>query len=249
MGAATSGFVTSLDASIHYLDCRPDDDRPDLAPVLFVPGMTDVADDYRAIADLVGRRTIVVDLRGHGRSSASDGWGLEHHVADIAAVVDATIDGPVHLMTFSRGTCYALGWLRLHAERVLSLAVGDYPAREIRIEPDIADRLLSSTWRGTPVHERVDPEAIRQVFAHSRDRELWDVVDALEVPVAVVRSSATAPLDDGDWERYAQLAPEVRREHYDDSPHDIFRVDRGRFPRLVAEVAADGDRSAPRDSW
>ncbi len=244
MGSVTSGFVTSVDATVHYLDCRPIDDGADLPPVLFVPGMTDVADDYREIADHIGRRTIVIDLRGRGRSEASDGWSLEHHVADIAAVVDAAIDGPMHLMTFSRGTCYALAWLQHHADRVLSVSVGDYPAREIHIAPEIADRLLSSTWRGTPVHERVDPAAVRQVLAHSRDRDLWHVVDALEVPVAVVRSNASAPIDDADWERYARLAPGVRRERYDDSPHDIFRVDRGRYPRLVAEIAAEGDRSA-----
>jgi non-heme chloroperoxidase len=238
-----SGFVEHDGATTHYLDCRPADGElidADVPPILFVPGMTDVADDYRNIADHTGRRTVVVDLRAHGKSTAISNWDIDGHASDIDAVARVVIDGPVHLMTFSRGTCYSLAWCGAHSDRVLSLTIGDYPAREIGLTPETAERLLGTTWRGTPVRERVDEMAFEKVVAASVDRPLWHVVDELQVPVTVVRSSANVPMNDADWERYRELG--VRRIRYDDSPHDIFRTDRVRYPRLAAEVAADVDR-------
>jgi non-heme chloroperoxidase len=241
MSSVTSGVVEHDGASTHYLDCRPVDDV-DVPPILFVPGMTDVADDYRQIAEHTGRRTVVVELRAHGESTATSDWDIDGHASDIEAVARALVDGPVHLMTFSRGTSYALAWCGAHPDRVLSLTIGDYPAREIGLTPEIANRLLGTTWRGTPVHERVHPDGFAEIVAASVDRPLWHIVEQLDVPVTVVRSSAGVPMNDSDWQRYGDLG--VRRIRYEDSPHDIFRGDRARYPRLVAEVAGEVDRES-----
>jgi pimeloyl-ACP methyl ester carboxylesterase len=209
--------------------------------------MTDVAADYVGIADVTGRRTIVVELRGHGRSDAPpDGYGMAEHVGDIDAVVTAAVgpEAPVHLMTFSRGTGYTFGWIEQHRERVLSLSIGDYPAREIAIPVSIADSLLANRWRGTPVHERLDATAAVGKFAASRDQPRWDLVAGLAadgVPVLVVRSTAQAPLNDDDWARYQALDGPIELVEFSESPHDIFRPDRTRYPRLVAELAARAD--------
>ena len=58
-------------------------------------------------------------------------------------------------MTFSRGTCYALGWTEQHPGRVRSISIGDYPAREIPISPDIHPTFSLGRWRGTPVADRI----------------------------------------------------------------------------------------------
>jgi non-heme chloroperoxidase len=220
--------------------------------VVFVPGMTDVAADYDSLAGVIDRRTIVIDLRGHGLSDApADGYGMAEHVGDIDAVVNAAVgpDRPVHLMTFSRGTGYAFGWIDEHRERVLSLSIGDYPAREIAIPVTVADTLLQSTWRGTPVSERLDRGAAVGKFAASRDHPRWDLVAAIAaggVPVLVVRSTAAAPMTDDDWVRYHQLDVPIELVEFDDSPHDIFRPDRTRYPRLVAELIERADARLPR---
>ena len=54
-------------ARIRFLDSGGDDRG---APIIFVPGFTCVADDYTGILPDLGRRVIVVELRGHGRSTA-----------------------------------------------------------------------------------------------------------------------------------------------------------------------------------
>jgi pimeloyl-ACP methyl ester carboxylesterase len=230
---------------IHYrIGLPPDGHRG--PPIVFVPGMTDLATDYDGIAEATGRRTIVVELRGHGWSDApEDGYRLSDHVDDLDAVIDEAVGpgAPVHLMTFSRGTGYALGWVERHPGRVLSLAIGDYPAREIRIPVTVAESLMQGRWRGTPVSDRLDERAALAKVAASEDRPYWQLVAGLRKPVLVVRSTAAAPLNDDDWQRYQGLDGDIELVDFADSPHDIFRPDRTRYPQLVAALVERAESS------
>jgi non-heme chloroperoxidase len=155
--------------------------------------------------------------------------------ADVGAVVDAVTTGPVHMVTFSRGTSYAIAWALEHPERVLSFAIGDYVPEE-RVLPDTASRfLLDGRWRGSPVRERLDEEAANSAFRAARARSFWEPLSRLQPPLLVVRSSSSPIVSDADWARYARLFPAAHLHEFHDSPHDIFRPDRGRYPRLVRE--------------
>ena len=229
-----SHFAANGDTRIHYLDSGGDDRG---APIVFVPGMTDLADDYTEILPLLGRRTVVVELRGHGRSDApEDGYDLGTLSADVGAVVDAVTDGPVHIMTFSRGTTYAIAWAVAHPERVRSLAIGDYVPAEIVLPDPHMHRLLDGRWRGSPVRDRLDYEAAVKTFRAAQGRSYWEELSALQPPMLVVRSPNSPLVDDASWVRYQQLFPSAELHEFDDSPHDIFRPDRGRFPKLVREL-------------
>ena len=158
-------IATTGDTRVRYLDSGGDDRG---APVVFVPGFTCVADDYTEVLPLFGRCTLVVELRGHGRSVAPHGpYDAAARAGDIGAAIDAVTDGPAHLMTFSRGTSYALTWALAHRERVRSISIGDYLPEEI----------FPAAW----LHE------------------------------------------------------------FPDSPHDIFRPDRGRYPLLVRDLVDSVD--------
>jgi pimeloyl-ACP methyl ester carboxylesterase len=237
-----SRFTDNGDARIHYLDSGGDDRG---APIVFVPGMTCVADDYREVMPLFGRRTLVVDLRGHGDSGAPvNGYDLTTLSGDVGAVVDGVTDGPIHMVTFSRGTTYAVAWALAHADRVLSLAIGDYIPEERVLPPGVAHRLLTGRWRGSPVHERLDTDAANKTFQAARARSFWDELSLLKIPLLVVRCGDRVLVTDEEWARYKRLFPHARLVEFHDSPHDIFRPDRGRYPRLVKEHVdrADGDR-------
>jgi non-heme chloroperoxidase len=239
-----SRFVTSAGARIHYLDSGGDDRG---APVVFVPGMTDLAEDYREVLGNFGRRTVVVELRGHGRSSAPrEGYGLEQQCDDVGAVVDDITEGPVHLVTFSRGTSYAVGWAVQHGDRVRSLAIGDYVPAEIVPPPGAVERLLDGRWRGRSVRDRLDAAAARRIFAAARQRSFWEPLASLQPALLVVRSRERQLVDDRAWARYARSFPEARLVEFSDSPHDIFRPDRDRYPRLVRDhiEAAEGVSTA-----
>jgi non-heme chloroperoxidase len=51
----------------------------------------------------------------------------------------------------------------------------------------------------------------------------------------VVRSPNSPIIDAAAWARYRRLFPMARLHEFPDSPHDIFRPDRGRYPVLVRE--------------
>jgi non-heme chloroperoxidase len=227
-------FTANDGTRIHYLDS----DGPDRgAPIVFVPGMTDIADDYIDIMPLLGRRAVVVELRGHGRSDAPEsGYDFATLSADVGAAIDAVTRGPVHMMTFSRGTTYAIGWAVAHPDRVRSIAIGDYVPAEI-VLPDVhVQRLLSGRWRGTPVRERLNYQAAVKTFRAAQGRSFWKPLSRLQLPLLVVRSPASPLVDDAAWARYKRMFPTAQLHEFHDSPHDIFRPDRGRFPKLVREL-------------
>lgn len=219
------------DARIRYLDSGGDDGG---APVVFVPGFTCVADDYTEVPALLGRRTVIVELRGHGRSVAPHGpYDATARAGDIGAVIDEVTDGPVHLMTFSRGTSYALTWALAHPGRVRSISIGDYLPEEIVLPDGVATGVLDGSWRGTPVHERVDRGAAVETFAAAVSRSFWEPLARWGPPLLVVRSPNSPIIDEAAWARYRLLFPAARLHEFPDSPHDIFRPDRGRYPLLV----------------
>jgi non-heme chloroperoxidase len=237
-----SRFIDNGDARIHYLDSGGDDRG---APIVFVPGMTDIADDYTEVMPLFGRRTLIVELRGHGKSDApASGYDLTTLSDDVGAVVDAATDGPIHMVTFSRGTSYAVAWALEHSDRVRSLAIGDYVPEEKVLPNDVSRFLLDGRWRGSPVSERVNEDAATKTFQAARDRSFWEVLAALQLPLLVVRSGDSILVGDDKWSRYKAMFPNAQLVEFQDSPHDIFRPDRGRYPRLVQEHVdrADGDR-------
>ena len=228
---ATSRFTHNGDVRIHYLDSGGEDRG---APIVFVPGMTDVADDYIEVLPLFGRRTIVVEVRGHGRSSSPQrGYDLATLSADVGAVVDAVTDGPVHVVTFSRGTSCAVAWVLEHADRVRSLAIGDYVPEEKVLPPEVSRRLLSGRWRGTPVTERVNGDAGIKTFEAAHARSFWNELAGLGLPLLAVRSGTSVLVGEREWSRYGRLFPHAELVEFDDSPHDIFRPERGRYPRLI----------------
>ncbi|MGW0159156.1 alpha/beta fold hydrolase [Mycobacterium sp. NPDC003323] len=235
-------FVTRGDVRLRCLDSGGGDDAG--APVVFVPGFTCVADDYLEVLPHFGRRTVVAELRGHGHSVAPHGpYDSAAIAADVAAVVDAVTAGPVHLVTFSRGTCYALIWALANRRRVRSISIGDYVPEEIVLPDEHAAIVLDGRWRGTMVHQRVDRAAAVATLSSAVAQSLWEPLARWAPPLLAVRSPNAPIVDDAAWARYHRLFPGARLHEFADSPHDIFRPDRGRFPRLVREhiEAVDAD--------
>lgn len=241
---AESRYVDNGGVRLHYLDSGGDDGR---APIVFVPGMTCLAQDYVDALPAFGRRTAVVELRGHGRSEApASGYDSDTLASDVGAAVDAVTDGPVHVTTFSRGTAYALIWALRNTGRVLSISIGDYVPQEIPLPGQVRVRLLDGRWRGTPVHDRVDREAGMATFEAARQQSFWEALARWRPPLLVVRSPNSPLIDDDSWARYRALFPAAALHVFPDSPHDVFRPDRTRYPTLVREHvdAVDAEREA-----
>jgi len=68
--------------------------RPDLAPVVLLHGAGGNARTWTAIAAALGeRRIILVDMPGHGRSAAAQGWELESTASLLRASLAPALEG------------------------------------------------------------------------------------------------------------------------------------------------------------
>ena len=246
-----SRYAASGSVRVHYLDSAAGAGGDGRAPLVFVPGLTDVAVDYLPVLGEFGRRTLVVDLRGRGASTApAEGYAAADHVGDVEAVADAAGVDRFHLATFSRGTPYGLGFAFRRPDRVLTVSIGDYPAREIGLPDGVADSLAAGRWRGEPVLDRIAEAALHGIAAQSVERPLWDELGALGCPVLVMRGGRTDRrghvfLDDEAQDRYRRAVPGVEIVTFDDSSHDLFRPDPTRYPRLVAAFTARHEPGPP----
>lgn len=221
--------------TIRCLDNDPS--QPVGLPVVFVPGITDVADDYLESFDcFADRRWVVVELRGRGGSTAPPrGYSAREQAGDVCAVMAELGIGAFHLMTFSRGTTPGLQVAFLQAKEVRSVSIGDYRPAEIAITPDLVERLWSSTWRGTPVSSRVARHALDGIQADAQAREFWDELAALNVPVLVARGSEGGIVTDALAERYRDAIPDIEVVTIPGSAHDLFRPSRTAYPNAVLE--------------
>jgi len=229
-------FVENNGVKIRYLDLRPAD--PSGHPVVFVPGIVDTADEYlEALECFDDRRVLVVELRGRGGSDAPlEGYSSDDQAGDVRAVLsDSGVDA-FHLMTFSRGTTAGLKAAFDGPARVLSVAIGDYPATEIVLLDDFADRMSAMSWRGIPNSERMPRHAMEAVQRESRREGLWERLAALNVPVLVARGSEPdSLLGDHRAERFRETIPEVEIAVIPGAGHDLFRPVRAAYPLLVRD--------------
>lgn len=228
-------FAANDRLQIRYLDNDPAE--PAGLPIVFVPGITDFADEYSAVLEFVApRRLVVVEMRGRGGSDCPrTGYSVPEQATDVEAVIADTGIGRFHLMTFSRGTTPAIEVALAHPERVASLSIGDYLAAEIALPEQWVDSQWASRWRGRPMPERVQRHVLEEIRGAARGRELWTDVAGLGVPVLVARGDSGGILSEGPLERYRQSIPGVEVVAIPGAGHDLFRPDRLAYPAAVLE--------------
>jgi pimeloyl-ACP methyl ester carboxylesterase len=252
-----SVYVDHDGVRLHYLDSGGldsgglDSGGPaSAAPLVFVPGMGDDADEFdHLLADLLPRRVLAVDLRGRGRSEVPDGgWGLAEHVADLAVVIGHAGIGRTHIASYSRGTSYAVGWAIGHADQVLSVAIGDYGARQVKVPEDHWASWGKRRWRGRAGDERMDARAILGVFTEGEAIDLFDDLGALGVPVLVMHGTERDAMVTPELlARYRAHVPNVETVAFAGSGHNLWRPDPHRFAATLADFLARVDAALPAD--
>jgi non-heme chloroperoxidase len=234
--AATERWTTRSGPRLRYLDNAPAE--PEGLPILFAPGLSDLADEYLDTLDHFGpRRVLVAEVRGRGRSEAPDsGYTVPDQADDLQAVLDEEGIDRFHLMTFSRGTSWGLELALRAPDRVASLAIGDYKAVEVHLPETFVDWQMGTTFRGRPMEQRIDRRVLEQIVEASVARELWDELTALDAPLLVARPGGEGGiLSDESIDRYREVRPDVEVVVIPDAPHDLFRPDRLAYPRAVTD--------------
>ncbi|MVZ99481.1 alpha/beta fold hydrolase [Actinomadura sp. LD22] len=112
---------------------------PSGAPLVALHGVTGHGARWRRTAErhLADRYTLAPDLRGHGRSPYEPPWGVEQHVEDVLAVMDAENLDRADLVGHSYGGMIAVHLARTAPHRVRRLVLLD-PA--IGLDPADAAR-------------------------------------------------------------------------------------------------------------
>ncbi|MFI5053412.1 MAG: alpha/beta fold hydrolase [Acidimicrobiia bacterium] len=234
---AIERFTTRSGVKIRYLDNAPAD--PAGLPILFSPGVTDFADEYGALLEyFLPRRVLVVEVRGRGGSEAPPtGYAVTDHVRDLEAVIEEEGIDRLHLMTFSRGTSWALDLALSNPARVASFSIGDYRAVEVGMPDTFADHMMSTTFRGKPLTERIPRHVLEELQRASRARELWDRLPELG-PLLVARGGEGSMVSDDVVEQYRAVRPDVEIVDIPGAGHDLFRPDRTAYPAAVADFLA-----------
>ena len=228
-------WTTRSGIRIRYLDNAPA--APVGLPLLFSPGLTDFADDYLPMLDaLLPRRVLVVEVRGRGGSEAPPtGYAVADHMRDLEAVIDEEGLERFHVMTFSRGTSWALDLTLSDPARVASLSIGDYLAIEMQLPPEFTDQQMKLRWRGVPLVDRVQRHVLAELQAQSQARELWDDLATLAVPLLLARGGDGGIVGAAAERRYRTVRPDVEVVTIPGATHDVFRPDRIAYPAAVAD--------------
>lgn len=235
-------FVDNQGVRIRYLDNAPD---PVVGlPVLFVPGITDFADEYADALEVFGsRRILVIEMRGRGGSDAPPtGYTVADQSSDVEAVIADNALGRFHMMTFSRGTTPGLEVALHRPARVVTVSIGDYLPAEIALPTSFAEMMWSTRWRGRPMPERIARHVIEGIQAQAQSREMWTDLAALGVPVLVARGSEGGLVTDDHVDRYRQMVPDVEVVSIRGADHDLFRPSRSAYPEAVLDFIS---RRAP----
>lgn len=168
----------------------------DGTPVILLHGFPTDSSSWTQIAALLhaaGLRTFALDQRGYSpgaRPPGRDAYRLEHLVADVLALVDATGQGRVHLVGHDWGG--AIAWLTAgnHADRIASVTVLSTPhpgamGRALRSPdqlrrswymgafqlPAVPERIVALGFRSLMVGSGMPPEDAEHHAARFADAE------------------------------------------------------------------------------
>jgi N-formylmaleamate deformylase len=100
------------------------------SPVLLLHGLTDAGATWQAVAHALAasHHVVVLDQRGHGKSSAPEaGYGISDFVSDAAEVISALDLAPVAVVGHSLGGLIALHLASTHPYLVSRLVMEDPP--------------------------------------------------------------------------------------------------------------------------
>lgn len=180
--AEPEGFLVTADdgTRIHFLDWGDPADGPDAAAagtpapgVLLVPGVLQPAWAWAPVARRLraSRRTVVVDLRGHGLSDAPpDGYDLGRLAADVvlAAEGSGALDGaPVALAGHGFGAMVAAAAAALLGDRCAGLVLVDGGWERVEETTGLD---VDAFLRGLDE----PPEVLRSMDAFLADRRAFD---------------------------------------------------------------------------
>lgn len=234
-------YAHNGEVRIHYYDSGTPSESSERLPLIICPGLSETAEDYLDLLEtLQPRRTIALSFRGRGRSDTPvNGYDLDEHVADLAAVIDEVGVDRYHLMGYSRGVAYALAYAQRNKQRVQSLILCDYPPEH---------RSMQEEWPEGYIHDYLIPygraNLIRQdaVYGIQRNSTQQSLAGELDMPVLIAQGGLPdSLLSEEDIERYRQMCSRLMVRVYEEAGHGIKMTEKSALYRDISVFAAAND--------
>lgn len=235
----------------------------DAPTVVILHGLAGSSTEFTATAEVLApRRVILVDLRGHGRSTrVPERLDRAAFVDDVARVIRAEADAPVDLVGQSMGGHTAMLVAAEHPQlvrRVVLLEVdegggsrADHEAMAdyFRSWPvPFADRDAAAAWlgdgpletawvadleqRGDGLYPRFDPDVMLEVISHVAEPR-WVEWESVTAPTFVVYADRGMFAEE-QKSRFVARGGNVTRVDLSDASHDA-HLDA--FPQWIASLA------------
>lgn len=220
-----SGLAINQDVNIHYLDTIREANQQ-LTPIIICPGLSETAEEYEDLLTyLLPRRAIALSFRGRGRSDTPrTKYDLADHVSDLSAVIQETSIDRFHLMGYSRGVSYALGYAQTNENRLSSLIVQDYPAEHKQMSVQWAEDYIHNYLMPTGRNKYIRQQAVKGIQRESTPIQLYAKLD---LPVLVIRGLLEGSLlSDADLLQYSHMFNDILVKEFAGSAHDIRDTER-----------------------
>ena len=185
--------------------------RPKLPPraTLFVlPGITDDKEYVRSYAEHLaeaGYSAILVDTRGHGRSSGQWlGWGLQES-RDLSQVIDALkIEGPMAVLGHSYGGATAIIWASREPRLRVALAMSPFASVRDCIDDLPGVRTVIPHW----IRQRIVDLAGRLGHFDPDEASAKEAVKHSKTPMLIVHGNKDPLVPYQESEAIAAAAPD-----------------------------------------
>jgi pimeloyl-ACP methyl ester carboxylesterase len=205
---------------IHYYDSLEKSDKK-LIPLIVCPGLSETAEEYIDLLEAASpRRCILISFRGRGKSDTPDvGYNLDDHVSDIESVVQHAGIELFHLLGYSRGVSYALGYAQRYRDQIKSLILGDYPPEHRAMPQDWPDDYINNYLIPYNRTDNIRPKAVRGIQKESSQINLES---NFSMHVLVARGKLKESLvTDTDLARYKKMCSKLSIKEYFLSGHNI----------------------------
>lgn len=243
----SDGIPFSGDARLRWIELPGDG-----TPVLLLHGLgCHGAASWAEAAVRLGRRAVILDLPGHGRSDAPPGFGYTlPELADAVAAVIRGIGGPLDVVGHSLGGSVAVALAHRHPDLVhravlVEPAIDIYPSTPGDIASTPEDTLASGGWRELLSREvpwrraevkLTDPVALvrcARALGDEHAARLHEQLSTMPVPTTLVR---------GDLREYAAFheitGGGVRDVRVTNAQHFVMNDQPEAFAEIVREALA-----------
>lgn len=231
------GKVDNYGVLIHYIESHVEAD--DKSPLVIIPGFTEDAEDYKDIIKAFkDRKCVAITLRGRGQSDAPEsGYTLEDHVSDIKAVVDQLALESFHILGYSRGVSYMLDYALNNISKIKGMIIGDYPGVHNRLSEHWVELFINlPPWHGKTALERMPRHAIDAIQRESAQKQFYEALGAVKVPVLILKGDQKGSLLSEDAQAsYFDALEDVTLSVFEGRAHDLFWPDESQFIRVVKE--------------